>query len=154
MSEENLGLDWWDDVAPSEVTLEQMNKLCGEIGELRDRKDDMSEALKEVNGKLMRAEAQLIQYLKESGMKNIKNDHGNFSITTRTNVNQPVDREAFVEYLKSKGEFENMYSFNSQKLKSYVMAEIEEKVREGQPNWLPPGITAPSEFETISFRKK
>lgn len=145
---------WWQDAEPTAVTLEQMNQLCERIVELRTQKEDLETQIGGLNSLLKRAESQFIQFLKEAGMKNLKNEHGQFSITKRTTVNQPVDRDAFIAYLKSKGDYENMVSFNSKKLQSYVMGEIEEKVREGNPDWLPPGISKPGEFETISVRKK
>jgi hypothetical protein len=147
-------MEWWEDKPPAEVTLEEMNKLSERMVELRAEKDKAEDVLSDINHKLSRLENQFLAFLKENGMKSYKNPHGHFSITKRVNVTQPVDRDAFVEYLKQKGDFDSMFSFNSQKLKSYVMAEIEEKAREGDSTWLPPGIAKPSEFETISFRKK
>jgi len=147
-------MDFFDDEAPSEVTLEQMNQLTEHIVKLRAEKEQLDAQVSLTNEAIKKAENQFIQYLKEAGMKNFKNEQGNFSITKRITVNQPADRDAFINYLKEKGEFEEMVTFNSNKLKSYVMAEIEEKAREGEVGWLPPGITKPSEFETISFRKK
>lgn len=147
-------MDFFDDAGPTEVTLAQMNELSEHIVKLRAEKEQKESELKITNESIKKAENQFIQFLKEAGMKNFKNEQGNFSITKRVTVNQPSDREAFIDYLKCKGEFEEMISFNSNKLKSYVMAEIEEKAREGEVNWLPPGIEKPGEFETISYRKK
>jgi len=148
-----MSTEWWEEPELTQVTLEQMNKLCDRMVELRAKKEALDAELSGVNDILKRAEQQFIQFLKEAGLKNYKNENGNFSITKRVSVNQPIDRDAFINYLKEKGDFENMITFNANKLKSYVVAEIEEKAREGDSQWLPPGISAPNEFETISFRK-
>lgn len=154
MSQDKSDMNFFSHVEePSKVTLEQMNILTEEILKLREKKENLETELKDLNGTISQRECQMIQFLKESGLKSFSNKAGNFIVNKRVTVNQPTDREAFINYLKDRGHFDEMISFNSQKLTSYVKAEIEEHARLGQATWLPPGITKLNEFETLSVRK-
>lgn len=138
-------------------SLQKLTGLCEEIVEHRKRKDEKEEELKSINDDIRRCESKIIEYFKEYGLPSIKTEVGNFTLTKRRNVAQPASpeaREAFFEYLREKGIFEDMVSVNSRTLTSWAIKEIEEQEEQGNIGWVPPGLEAPSEYETLSIRKK
>jgi len=148
----------WDEAEEiSGVTLQKLTSLCEELVGMRGCKENKELELKKINEEIKEREAKIIEYLKEYGLPSFKSGAGSFTITKRRNVSQPATpeaKEAFFNYLRSKGIFEDMVSVNSRTLTSWAIKEIENMEEQGNLGWVPPGLSQPTEFETLSIRRK
>ena len=146
-----------DEAEATGDTLKALTQLCEKVQELRAAKDGLEEQVSNLNKDIKSAEEKIIQYFKEYGLPSLKLENATFSIQKRRSFSQPATpeaKEAFYNYLKSKDLFESMISVNSRTLTSWASREVEEMEKSGKQGWVPPGLTAPSEFETISIRKR
>ena len=144
---------------PSEmdaVTVKEFSQICESLVKLRDKKDEIEEQLKLANIDIKKCEAKILEYMKEYGIPQWKGPFGTLSIKTNRSISQPAtpeDREAFFDYLRAQGIFEEMISVNSRTLSSWAAKEIEAKEREGIFNWVPPGLKPATEHQSIALRK-
>jgi hypothetical protein len=146
-----------DEVEASEDTLAALTQLCEGLSDLRLVKSDMEDKISEINALIKTFEEKTISYFKEYGLPSLKLENATYSIIKRKSFAQPAspeDRAAFFGYLRSKGLFDSMISVNSRTLTSWASREVEEMEKEGRVGWLPPGLSQPSEFESIGIRKK
>jgi len=98
-------------------------------------------------------EAKIIEYLMDNGMTKFSGEFGTITATKRVSVKQPdtpENKALFYDWLKSKGDFDDMISVNSNKLTSYIKAELE---IEG-PGFIAPGLQEATVTRTVSYRKK
>lgn len=146
-----------DETEADTDTLKALTGLCEKMTLLRADKDALEDKVSAINTELKAIEEKIIQYFKEYGLPSLKTDAGTFSIIKRKSFTQPAtpeDRVAFYKYLQEKGLFESMISVNSRTLSSWAGKEVEAMAEQGNANWLPPGLKAPHEYETIGIRKK
>lgn len=149
--------EWgFEQEAPSDVTLKELNTICGLYKEKRAEKKAADEVVKSISAEISKLEAKILGYLDEYGMKNFSGSFGQVIRQKRYSVKQPRTpeaKEAFFDYLRGQGIFEDMVSVNSRTLQSWVRQEIEAKKEEGLRDFVPPGLEPPDIVETISLRK-
>lgn len=143
------------------VTIDQVETLAKQIAEKRLEKEAQAKVLSKVNEELEELEQLAVRTLKEMGKDSYRSEFGTISKVTKWRVNLPnseENREAFFAYLKEKGLFEKMVSVNSNTLNSFFMQEWEASKDPSDPlaalDFRLPGISEPSSYETMSFRKK
>lgn len=149
-------MSWGDEEPINEVTVKELSELCSSMKELREEKSGLEKEVKAINTKLTDIQAKILNYLDEYGMKNFSGDFGTVIRSKKYSVRQPGSpeaKEAFYDYLKKQGIFEELISVNSRTLASWVKKEIEAKKEEGIYDFVPPGIDTPETIETISLRK-
>lgn len=149
---------WETETKPaSETTLKGLNELCKTLLQLRDNKEACAEALKVANEAVDEIETKILNVLVENNMPNFKSEHGTFSVKTSKTFAQPESLERkleLFEYLKTQGIFENMVAVNARTLSSWAAKEVESKEKQGVFGWVPPGLSNPNEYKSLSVRKK
>lgn len=145
----------------SSVTVEELEKIIQDYAVLRAEIEEEKKLMGEKTKALDELEGKIMATLKEIGKTSYKSEHGTISRVEKWRVNLPAspeEKEAFSNFLREKGIFEKMYTFNSNTLNSYYMEEWEQAKNSGDPedalNFRVPGINEPKVHETISFRRK
>lgn len=152
MSEVN---DW--ETPASETTISGLKLLCEDLIKARDKKDAIAVELKVAQEAIDELEFKILTVMKENTLPNFKGEFGTVSIKNNKTVAQPEDMSAKIQlfdYLKSQGIFEEMVSVNSRTLSSWANKEIEAREKQGVFGWVPPGLKAPNEYQSLSVRKK
>ena len=152
MSEVN---DW--ETPASETTISGLKLLCEDLIKARDKKDAIAVELKVAQEAIDELEFKILTVMKENTLPNFKGEFGTVSIKNNKTVAQPEDMSAKIQlfdYLKSQGIFEEMVAVNSRTLSSWANKEIEAREKQGVFGWVPPGLKAPNEYQSLSVRKK
>ena len=149
---------YWDveTEAPIELTIKELNRLCTEFREIKEKKAELEKEISSLNAQNGGIQNKILETLEEFGMKNFTGDFGTVSQKKNYSVKHPKDpfqKTAFFNYLKEDGVFEEMVTVNSRTFTSWVKKEIEAKEEEGLFGWCPPGVDAPEIIKTISLRK-
>jgi hypothetical protein len=139
------------------VTVSQLDELCEKFADLKKEADELDDILKEKNEKVKEIGTQIINFLNEFKKPSWKTSRGNFIISNRFTVptpKSPEDKQAFFNYLKQKGIFEDMVTVHSQTLNGYYRQEMDAALDAGDVNFSIPGIEEPKYVQTLSMRKK
>lgn len=150
-------MDAWETQAPADVTLKGLTELCEKLIMAREAKDVINEELKKIAEQIDELEMKILNIMKENALPNFKGAFGTISIKNNKTVAQPEDMSAKIklfDYLKSQGIFEEMVAVNSRTLSSWANKEIEAREKQGVFGWVPPGLKAPNEYQSLSVRKK
>lgn len=150
-------MDAWETQAPADVTLKGLTELCEKLIMARESKDIINEELKKIAEQIGELEMKILNIMKENALPNFKGAFGTISIKNNKTVAQPEDMSAKIQlfdYLKSQGIFEEMVAVNSRTLSSWANKEIEAREKQGVFGWVPPGLKAPNEYQSLSVRKK
>ncbi len=141
----------------SEITLKELNTICKSLVDKREAKEALSQSLKEASEEVSALEYKILGIMKENALPTFKGEFGSISIKHNRSVSQPENFEEklkFFGYLKEQGIFEEMVAVNSRTLSSWASKEIEEREKKGVFGWVPPGLKAPTEHQSLSLRKK
>ena len=112
----------------------EITKKLEKLASLREAKRERQEQIKDLNVDLDCLNNELVEYFQDNDLKNLKLDGlGMFYMahTSRPNVEDPL---VVGEWLKDKGDYDAMMSFNTKKFQEYY----NELLDAGQP--LPPGV--------------
>lgn len=112
----------------------EITKKLEKLANLRATKRDHQETIKNLNVDLDSLNNELVEYFQDNDLKNLKLDGlGMFYMahTSRPNVEDPL---TVGDWLKEKGDYDAMMSFNTRKFQAYY----NELLDAGQP--LPPGV--------------
>jgi len=152
-----------DDAKPlGEMNMNEVNELCAKYAELEAESERLAEQQKELNDRIGKLGAKILQYVETYGQapkkganKMVPTSVGVFSFRETKSVNQPATIEEklkLFDYLKEQGLFENMVSVNAKTLSSWAFKEIEAKESEGKFGWLPPGLSKINTFKSLTFK--
>lgn len=150
-------MDAWETQAPTDVTLKGLTELCEKLITARESKDVINEELKKIGEQINELEMKILNIMKENALPNFKGAFGTISMKNNKTVAQPEDMQAKIQlfdYLRSQGIFEEMVAVNSRTLSSWANKEIEAREKQGVFGWVPPGLKAPNEYQSLSVRKK
>ena len=139
------------------TTIEELNRLCEKMYELKAEASALSEQSKAKNKEVLLLQQNILEIFEENEMTSHSGSFGKIIKSKRYSVKKPAseeDKAAFFGYLKEQGIFEDMVSVHSSTLQGYVKQEIEAKEAEGKLGWKPPGINDIGYIDTISMRKK
>ncbi len=143
------------EVTKPSITIAELQNLCRELFEL-DKKIDAMKALVSVeNEKFAMLENKILKCLNEHKMNNFDSELGKVIKTVRTSVKVPKEpdaRSAFFQYLKERGEFDDLITVNSQTLNAYYKEQAE--LAKSEKRFLRiPGLEMPTSNESISMRR-
>ena len=139
-----------------EVSVQQVENMMQELhlqvqeyDEAKAEADRKKELVENTKKRLL---AFLSQYDKSSysskyGMV-IRNQKFSFKVPKA-----PEDRDALRAYLENNGEFDGLWSVNSQTLNAYCNNAYEAAKEGGDIDFHIPGVAEPTAFETISYRR-
>lgn len=149
-------MSWYENEAPSEITVAELNNLCLKFKEIKDEVTLLEGKIKELNKEKSKIEQKIMAHLEEHGMKNFQGEFGRVSVSKRFSAKMPQDtakRNEFFQYLKDNGHFDAMITVHSATLNSYLKNELEKMTEEQQEKWKPPGIDEIGYIERLSLRK-
>lgn len=139
------------------VTVADLDALVEKIFAQRQKIEALGEETTKLNLELAKMKEQMVLYLKELGREKYATPMGVVSIKERWSVTtpkKPEDREAFFNYLKEKGLYEEMISVNSQSLNALFRSEWDAAIERGEAmGFKMPGVGDPKLFSDLSIRK-
>lgn len=151
-------MDWSDpSVVPDDTTLQQMDELGQHLAALMRVKEEAQAVLDDASGKVEEQKKKLLAYLKHFNREKFEIPGvGTFYVRQQFSVKtpkSPEDRDAFFNYLKAKGAFDDMITVNHATLNAYYNAELDAAQQTGIENFKIPGLGDPTLYETINMRK-
>lgn len=138
------------------VTVDEMNKLSERIAELRTKEAEASNAKKLVTQELEANENEMLRLLQENDLPNFRSAFGLASISFRTSVKTPktsAQKEAFYEFLKTLGVYEQMITVNSATLNSFYKEQLELARERGDDDFTVPGLDEVTISPILSFTR-
>jgi hypothetical protein len=145
-------------VLPSkEITVKEIEELCGLGFSLREEIKELEEQIKDKEQRLAQVQESLLLHLQDFDKDSYESSLGKISIRNDFYVSVPKEpeaREAFFDYLKNEGDYDNMITVNSRTLTSYYKEKLAEATQKGDLGFAVPGIGEPFMKQTIVFRKK
>lgn len=137
--------------------LKEINALCDDLADVREKKARLNAQLKELNEQEETFESKILSILEASDLESFDGTKGKVSIVNRFTVRVPQsidDKQALFKYLQSRKIFYELVSVNSQVLNSFYKKEMEIAISEGNTDFKIPGVGEPGVKKTLSFRKK
>lgn len=111
---------------------------------------------KDLGEKLQSVQNQIMEVMKTQNISSMKHSACTVILNTRFSVKNPAtpeDKQEFYNYLKDKKIFEEMVSVNSARLNAWYKDEIEAAKIAGDFDFRIPGLSEPTAFEYVTFRK-
>lgn len=137
-----------------------VDALCKQMREKQDEIDETSEKLKSLNEEMSKLEIQAMALLKAGGKKSYSSPYGTIGRVQHWNVKLPQgeeNRQAFFQYLKEKGLYEDYRTVHATKLKSHFLEEkrfLEDNDPIEAINFKIPGLEDATVYEKVSFTNK
>lgn len=137
-----------------QATLEQ---LANELLTAKGEKEELARLEKEAGSKLEAAKKRMVACLSALGVDSAEVAGYSFSLRPKLSVRVPCseeEREAFFNYLRENGLFEQMISVNSRTLNSWYSAEMDAALENGDIDFKVPGLNNVSEYIELGINKK
>ena len=135
------------------MKVEDLDTLCIELITQKEICENIEEKLDEAKEKYRLKQTEVIDALEKFEKTEMSGPYGKLKITQREYYKM-TDKQAAMDWLKERGDFDNLVSVNANTMSSYVKSLIEEKRAEGDFCWVPPGITdSTSDYKTIKITR-
>lgn len=136
------------------MTVEELDGLCEEFIKAKEYEKKAEERMKEIKQATKDAQAKVIAALEEMDKTENEGSFGKVKVVQKEYY-KCVDKQAAYNWLRERGEFDDMASINANTLSSHIKGLVHEKHEEGQFDWLPPGIhDATSDYQYLRITKK
>lgn len=151
---------WYDEKQETQaqnVTVKDLEDLCAQIREQREKEQKARDALKLESQALETLERRFIETLESLGKTSYDTTDARFGISYRSSVRVPQgdDRTRFFDFLKSTGEFDSLITVNSQTLNGWYKQKLESAKESGELlDFKVPGLDEPTLSPVLSVRKK
>jgi len=135
----------------------ELDQLVEEMFKARREYQDADKVKKALGEKMDELEGKVVDALTSLEKDNWDSSSCKVSISHRTSVRVPKEREeklAFFSYLQEKGVFEDMVSVNSNTLNAYYKEQLEQALEQGDVDFRIPGIGEASIKKTLQVRAK
>lgn len=132
-----------------------LRKKCDELLRLLEEKAAADATAKEKGSAYEAYRREMGAMLQAAGIDRFEYGGRIIYLRTRTSVKVPSsteDREAFFNYLKEKGIFEQMITVHSTKLNSFYQSEWDQAVENGELSFSMPGIDDHTERFTLEIK--
>ena len=142
-----------DEAVNSDLTSQRFEALCDEAFELRFKIDALKAEQRMVQQELNRKQEVIQAHLDQVGKTKHAGRKGTISMKVETYPSvpkEPAKRNAFFQWLKDRGLFEDMITVNSQTLRGFYKAEKE--ASGDDPDFEIPGLE-PFERISLTFRR-
>lgn len=141
----------------SDVKFQEVEAMVRQYKEERDEyeqrqkeADDLKKVMKNTEGKIM-------AFLEQFNLTSQKTVYGTVVRNQRWSWKTPkeeADRNAFREFIESKGQFDDLWTVHSQTLNARCKEWLDEAAESGDIDFAVPGLSEPTCTEYLSFRKK
>lgn len=140
---------------PDQNSLKLLSDKCDELLRLLGEKEEAEATAKEKGSAYEAHRLEMGAMLQAAGIDRFEYGGRVIYLRTRTSVQVPKsseDREAFFDYLKERGVFEQMITVHSNTLNSFYQGEYEQAVAEGNLSFKIPGIGDHNERFTLEVK--
>lgn len=119
--------------------MSSLSDLATKLYELRERKADLNNTLKDVQSELEVTEQELLEEMGHEGMNRLDlQDMGSFHIATRK-FYKIADREALMDFIHDQGDVD-LLTVNHHTLNAYAKEIYDRKEQEGDADFSMPGV--------------
>lgn len=141
----------------SDIKVEDLDELVSKIERMRHMHDEVKAEASALGNELKALEEKAVGYLKELDRTSFQTKWGTIGFSRIWSVATPKtdkDRQAFFQWMKDKGIYDDYIGVNSQALNKLYRTEMEAAKERGDlMDFQIPGISEPTLFERFSFRK-
>lgn len=145
----------WEE--PKSVDLVAFEAMCRGLWEEKDKHDELELQAKLQGKKVDELKAKILVIMNDAKIEKFAvSGRGTVFTVDRFSVSVPKDgegRQAFFEYLKERGIFDELITVNSQTLNAFYKRCLEEAMEKGDVDFKVPGIEEPKHYCTIGLRK-
>lgn len=137
---------------PSDV----LKRLTALAADYKIKVEDLSRELSTAQADLTTVQTEITRTLEALGIDSVKMNGFNFYVQENESVKTPKtleEKQAFFEYLRGLGLFDEMVSVNSMTLNSFYKTMSEEALSKGILEFRMPGIAAPTSYKQLKMRK-
>lgn len=139
----------------NEITVEQFEKICDDISRLRAEIAAKKAEVSKLQDDLDQVEKQAMAMLEASDKTKYVSEAGTIYTAVYESVAVPKgdSKQAFFDYLKQQGIYEEVVTVNSQWLNGWYRKEKEAAIEKGDILFTIPGIENTTSTVRLSFRK-
>ena len=141
----------------SEITMKELEEVCKKAYDKRTEIESLEDIISKLNAELEEYKNIIVEHLNLYEKSSYDSAMGRITIKNVVSVSSPKDpesKEQFFNYLKERGEFDDMISVNSKTLNSWYKQEQELALKEGRIDFSIPGLPEPYTKQTITFARK
>ncbi len=136
------------------MKVEELDGLCIELIALKEEVEATDNKLKETREKFRLKQTEVLAAMEKYDKTEMSGPYGKLKIQQREYYKM-TDKEAALNWLKERGDFDNLVSVNANTMSSYVKQLVHAKREEGDFCWTPPGVTdSTSDYKTIKITRK
>ena len=132
------------------MQLSELKQLCLDMKAKREELDEVKDRKKILEGEFERLKKEIIEHLDNHDLKNFDFGEGKVIAVDKFNT-RVVDKYALAEFLKMKGMFEDLFTFNAQTMNSFYKVEMEAS---DDIDFTVPGMSEPTLYRNLQLRKK
>lgn len=141
----------------SETSLQSARDLVEELWAARKAQEAKRDELSEASAKVMELEHKLINVLDSAEMDRLDAESCYVLLGERTSVKMPKDneeRQAFFDYLRARGVYDELISVSSQTLNAFYRSELDLALQRGEVDFTIPGLNDVLVVPKLTVRKK
>lgn len=141
----------------SQITIEQVEQLAEKIAHQRSVISSVDATKKTMQEELDSMETEMLATLEILEKDSYDSSAGKFSVVHKQSIKTPkeiADKKALFAWLEEHGLFYELLSINSATLNKLYKEQRESLPVEEQLFFTLPGLEQPTEYKTLSFRKK
>jgi hypothetical protein len=143
-------------LAEEEVSINDLKQRVDRLGALRAEYQAEKSRLAGLNETIEELEREIVRILEAAGLERFDGEEVAVFLREKRSVKVPRDleaRDAFFNYLREQGVFEELITVNAQTLNSWWKQEVEALRSKGLPEEIP-GIGEVTTYNDIQVRKK
>ena len=119
--------------------MSSLSDLATKLFELRERKAEVNNTLKDIQGELETTEQELLEEMGHEGMNRLDlQDMGSFHIATRK-FYKIADRDLLMDFIHEQGDVD-LLTVNHHTLNAYAKETYDRKEQEGDEDFSMPGV--------------
>lgn len=136
------------------MTVQELDELCADFIAKKEYVAKAEERMKEIKQEMKDAQSKVIAALEEMDKTENEGAFGKVKVHQKEYY-KCVDKTAAYQWLRDRGEFDDMASINANTLSSHVKDLVHAEHEKGNFDWLPPGMhDATSDYQYLRVTKK
>ena len=145
------------DGSMSDVKFQEFEAKVRQYKEEKDEADTAKKVAEDLKKKADNTGKWVMAFLEEFKLTSQKTVYGTVVRNQRWSWRTPkedAERNAFREFVEGKGQFDDLWTVNSQTLNARCKAWLDEAAESGDIDFAVPGLSEPTCTEYLSLRKK
>lgn len=141
----------------SDVKFQEVENMVRQYKEEREKAEQAQKEADDLKKIQKNTESRLMAFMEQFKLTSQKTVYGTIVRNQRWSWKTPKEetsRNAFREFLESKGQFQDLWTVHSQTLNARCKEWLDEAAETGDIDFSVPGIEEPTCTEYLSFRKK